>query len=60
MLRQKELFRKLQAITVSQNSFARILLKIMVWDKITRRLEMGDLVRGRQYIFTRGKLHLTN
>lgn len=40
--------------------FARILLEIMVWDKITRHLEMGDLVRDRQRIFTKGKLCLTN
>lgn len=40
--------------------FARILLEIMVWDKITRHLEMGDLVRDRQHIFTKGKLCLTN
>lgn len=30
------------------------------WDKITRHLEMGDLVKGRQHIFTKGKLCLTN
>jgi len=58
MSRQKESFRKLQAVSVSQNSFATILLEIMVWDKIIRHLEMGDLVRGRQHIFT--KLCLTN
>lgn len=49
---EKELFRKLQAIRVSQNSFTRILLEIIVWDKITRHSEMGDLVWGRQLIFT--------
>lgn len=60
MARQKELFRKLQAMSVSQNYFPRILLEIMVWDNITRHLEMGDLVRGRQHLFTKGKLCLTN
>lgn len=47
-----ENFRPLESARILLQNVTRILLEIMVWDKITRHLEMGDLVRGRQHIFT--------